>query len=220
MKCLNSRLRMKNLANEKDALNSIHRNALDELETYKNALFERTADADIEEKRLIHSLQAETTAKMEKLQSEVETHKKHAFELQLNEEKMTQTITALTHKNSDLSNQVEVLKANLKRAKEEAEDIERRYSNKPSITEDDLIPLTVWHFTGFDTALTQKIDQIGRNTVLHPSSKITSAFKAIQKYYAKKMEQRCNDLNSVNSDYVQLKQAMSAFLVDLSGRRR
>ena len=211
-----TKLENENIKTQFESLSVVHGKTIEELETYKTALFERNSKNNKREKKLLKAVQAETAVKIDKLQSESDVYKKQSYDLQLEVEKLNQQIIQLAKNNAAVKQENSTFKQSLKKAVEDKEYAERLYNEKPTVTEEDLLPATAWHFTGFDTSLMQAVDSIGRNESLHPSSKIQTAFKAIQKHYSKKLVEERQSYNSLNNDLTQMKSFVNAFIVDAS----
>ena len=205
-------------ANELKALKTVHKETLNEVETLRQALHARSESTvskkEIDAKRREQQRQK---AQMQQLQNTNEELKKHAYDVQLENEKCNQTIREQNQEIENLQNMNQDLQNSISLLKGEITDLKQREQDVIPMTEEDFFPRSMWTSTAdFDSNLMQAISKVSNNEALRAPSKLQHIYKAIQKYYTKQIDSIKRIADEANSDAQKMLSYMSDFIVSLS----
>ena len=93
---------------------------------------------------------------------------------------------------------------------------ESKYQNKPTATEEDIIPISAWRYAGFNKELASQINQIAQNESLQAATKLQTAFKTIKQYFDKIISSSDDDADKIEKEFSAFKRIVDKFVVDVT----
>jgi len=201
---------------EHNSLKSIHNETINELETLRKAFYSlkssKQKNSEIIQKKEMNSQKAALI----QLEKKVEALKKHTYEIQMEKEK-SDTYAQETHtlyENSESENRQ--LKDKIDHLNAEIIELNKKFDEKPTLTEEDLIPKASWYYSEFDQSLTSALEKVLSNDSLHPSSRLQSVLKTIYRHYSRIIDSRNQDYQALLQEHKSLQDFMKEFLIEIS----
>lgn len=204
------------LANEMKALKLVHNETVLELESMRRSLHEKDDDLDSKTKckvkRQIHSLKSQVSS----LESTVESQRKQAYELSLENEQAKRTINQLNDKLHETNEANDEYQRKIESLKDELYSTQQLLDNKKTLTIDDILPPSAFKSSEFESKLSEEITRIAINPSLQPSSKIQNIYKAIKSYYNQLLATQNHSLEEAYGEIQKYKNALSQLLINSS----
>lgn len=202
--------------NELNAFEIVHKETVAELESVRNALHEREVGADKKEKTKLKREITSLKSQINNLQSSLESQKKQSYELSLNNEQSTHTISQLNQKIEESRKIIEEDQKTIESLRDDLLNAQSALEDKPKITPEDIMPPSVWRYPEFGSELCDQISKISINNAFQPATKLQSVYRAIHQYYNKIINQRNATLEQAYSESSSVKHNVNQFLINLT----
>ncbi|OHT00302.1 hypothetical protein TRFO_07956 [Tritrichomonas foetus] len=207
---------LERIQHEFNSLRIVHNESIAELESLRKALHEKESVCNKKEtSKLKHEIRSLKT-KIESLNTTIEIQKKQAYEISLQNEQANHTIAQLNQKLSESKRTNEENQRTIENLKDDVATIQQAYNDKPSITQEDVLPPSAWRYPDFGKDLSDLLLKISINPSLQPSSKLQNVYKAILSYYTRIIGERDAAIQDAYSECQSLKYSLNQHLVNTS----
>jgi hypothetical protein len=87
---------------------------------------------------------------------------------------------------------------------------------QPTISPEDIMPITAWRYPEFDPTLAEKIENVALNSLLQPASKLNQIYKLIVKFYTDALTKSDAQSRAFVEETERVKAIVNQFAVDIS----
>ena len=202
--------------NELNSLTMVHNETIIELNSLRKTLHEKEASKNKKEKSRYKREIAQLKSKVEALQSSLDSQKRQAYEVSLQNEQANHTIVQLNQKVTESKHALEENQRYIEDLKDDLIAARQAYENKQSVTPEDILPPTAWRYADFGKELSDRLLKVTLNPSLQPSSKLQNVFRTIQNYYNEIVTERNQALEASCCELQSIKYSLNQFLINLS----
>lgn len=197
-----------------NALSIAHSETCAELESLRKTVNTEKKQTAEKDQQAVRKEISNYKAKISLLENSLETQKQIAHEANVELANVKADLAQATIYSNRLD--AEIKKYDNKIKEVNAQLAEAELKTKPTLTEDDLLPITAWHYPGFSNELAQEVSAIAQNKTMQTSSRLQNSFKAICEYYENLLNKCKSEFNEKNDEFHEFHTIVDKFIVDAS----
>lgn len=202
--------------NELQALKVAHNQALQEIETIREAMRNRDIQDDKKEEMKRRKEEKKQQAQILQLEDTNKCLEKKIFEIQLEIEKALQGEREAKTELEKIKAEKKVLFEQISKLQYDLQDSRQKLSQNVPLTEEDILPPSSWQIPDGDATLQARIQRIASNNALHAVSKLQQCFKSIINYYTKIIEGINHSAEETNTQNQKIYTYLSDFVTSIS----